>query len=250
MRLIKSISFCGINFHNIRFCDIERMFGKKKILICVPSGPGLASIYQDHNYKRSLMNSDINIFDSGLFTLLLKINGIGVVKYSGPLLFKNLIEYFKKNHVDSYIMIDPSEIETVTNALYMQTHTLKSKIKSYVAPIYDFNNVKDYDLLNLLNTQKPKFIIINLGSGIQEKLGAWLKRKLNYRVTIICIGAAISFQTGKQAFIPNYIDRLYLGWLARCIDKPSTFIPRYFNAFKFVKIFLENKKNIKVLYRI
>ena len=156
MRLIKSISFCGINFHNIGFCDIKRLFGKKKILICVPSAPGLASTYQDHNYKRSLMNADINIFDSGLFTLLLKINGISVVKYSGPLLFKNLIDYFKKNHVDSYIMIDPSDTETVTNALYMKTHAFKSKIKAYVAPIYDFNDVYDYDLLNLLNIQKPK----------------------------------------------------------------------------------------------
>ena len=74
MSKIKIIRFFDINFHNLTFDEISSMFNKKKLLICVPSGPGLESINYDSAYKNSLINSDVNIFDSSLFVLLLKLN--------------------------------------------------------------------------------------------------------------------------------------------------------------------------------
>ena len=76
--------------------------------------------------------------------------------------------------------------------------------------------------------------MINLGGGIQEVLGSYLKDNLNYNPQIICTGAAISFFTKKQAPINSLIDMLYLGWLIRCIFKPKQFIPRYLKSFKLI----------------
>ena len=249
MKDVESLKFCDIDFNVVKFYEIYKRHGEKKLLICAPSGPGLATIYQDDQYKEALMNADYNIFDSGLFTLLLRISKISVVKYSGLYFFKDIIKSFKKNKEDSYILVNPTNDDSAVNDLYMQTYAHKSNFKSYIAPIYDLGHVIDFDLLDILNEKKPGFIIINIGGGIQEKLGSWLKERLNYNATIICIGAAISFETKGQASIPHFIDRFYMGWLARCIKKPSVFIPRYFRALKFVGIFLKNKSNITVYYK-
>jgi N-acetylglucosaminyldiphosphoundecaprenol N-acetyl-beta-D-mannosaminyltransferase len=91
-------------------------------------------------------------------------------------------------------------------------------------------------LIQKLNKSKPFFILINLGGDIQEVLGSYLKKNLNYKPIIICTGGAIDFLTKRQAPINHLIDQLYLGWLLRCIYNPLRFIPRYLSAFKLAKL--------------
>jgi hypothetical protein len=102
----------------------------------------------------------------------------------------------------------------------------------YVAPIYETIAVEDSKLLALLEELRPTQIVIGLGGGTQEKLGLFLRRRLSYTAGIHCIGAAIGFLTGDQIRIPMWADRLHLGWLFRCLDKPTSYIPRYWRARK------------------
>ena len=74
--------------------------------------------------------------------------------------------------------------------------------------------------------------MINLGGGTQEVLGNYLKKKLNYKPSIICTGAAISYFTKQQAPLTNFLDNIFLGWLVRIIFNPIVFLPRYLLAFK------------------
>ena len=122
-----------------------------------------------------------------------------------------------------------------------------SKKNHYVAPIYSLE-LRDNKLLDEIEEKRPKVIMINLGGGVQEKLGFFLKSNLTYNPGIICTGAAISFFTGRQASISKAIDKLYLGWFWRCLDEPKTFIPRYLSGFKLIPIYLKYllaKKNRK-----
>jgi len=84
----------------------------------------------------------------------------------------------------------------------------------------------------MIKKDKPRYIVINLGGGVQELLGSYLKFNLDYKPSIICSGAAIAFLTGQQAKIPLIFDKFYLGWLVRIIFNPSAFISRYIKAFK------------------
>ena len=61
----------------------------------------------------------------------------------------------------------------------------------------------DDSLLHLINEIKPKTIFIQLGGGVQERLGLFLKQNLNYEPTILCTGAALAFLSGQQARIPS-----------------------------------------------
>jgi len=55
---------------------------------------------------------------------------------------------------------------------------------------------------------------------------------------------AIAFLTGDQAKIPNFIDKLYLGWLFRIIFNPRLYFLRYFNSFKL--LFMVNNSKVKL----
>jgi len=57
-----------------------------------------------------------------------------------------------------------------------------------------------------------------------------LREHYAHRPAIHCIGAALGFVTGYQIAIPNWADRLYLGWLFRLFANPRRFFPRALSA--------------------
>jgi len=216
-------------------------------LMVVPSGPGLATIGKDLRYTEAVQKSDFAIPDSGYMVLLLRLfKGIKINKFSGYEFLKHFLkEKFNKNNL---FLIDPNEEESKLNNDYLNEIGIPiEKSFQYVAPMYCDEKIEDKALLERLNNlkEKPKYIMINLGSGVQEPLGYYLKQNLKFNTGIICTGAAISFFTGSQANISPLIDRLGVGWLWRCIKNPTVFIPRYLKAFRL--FFLILKTEIKVI---
>jgi UDP-N-acetyl-D-mannosaminuronic acid transferase (WecB/TagA/CpsF family) len=90
--------------------------------------------------------------------------------------------------------------------------------------------MEDRHLLALVEQAHPAHMIIAIGSGPQEKLGYYLRENLSYRPAIHCIGAALGFITGDQIMIPDWADRLFLGWFLRLMAQPRIFIPRLARA--------------------
>ena len=99
----------------------------------------------------------------------------------------------------------------------------------------------DKNLIKKINKAKPDYILTNIGGGIQEILGLYLKKNLKNKTTIICTGGAISFFTGDQAPINKLIDKIYLGWLLRLIFNPLLFYKRYLYALRLFPMVLFNK---------
>ena len=242
---MKVISFCDIHFYDAQSFK-NFVFFKNKSLFLFPSGPGLAELNNDKVYLSSLQGESVNFFDSGLFVILLKLKNIHVKKFSGYLFINEFFTFLKENKIRNYLFIEPSFDHSIVNMNFMKKNYIDSSINSYIAPIYNYKSPKDNKLLNYINKHKPKFIVLNIGGGVQEKLAKWLKYRINYNVQIFCTGAAISFLTKKQAPVNSFIDKIFLGWLVRCIFCPKIFIPRYFKALKFIYIFLTNYKSISV----
>jgi UDP-N-acetyl-D-mannosaminuronic acid transferase (WecB/TagA/CpsF family) len=84
--------------------------------------------------------------------------------------------------------------------------------------------------------------MVNIGGGVQEPLGYYLRQNLSYRPSIICVGAAIGFITGLQAGIPVWADALLLGWFFRCLHAPRAFIPRIWKGFRLVPILAQYRE--------
>lgn len=225
-----------INFIDEEFKIIKKLLDKGGLLV-LPSGPGLSTIKDDLKYYKALKNADLVLFDSGYLCLLLKVlKDINVNKFSGYKFFKNFIGSINKNKKQKFFLIDPSLKQSLKNKEFFRKKKINN-IHQYVAPVYK-KNIRDLNLLNIINKKKPKYIIINLGGGTQEVLGYYLKKNLRYKPSIICSGAAISYFTKEQAPLNNFFDNIYLGWLIRIIFNPIVFLPRYFSAFKLFFIVL------------
>ena len=128
--------------------------------------------------------------------------------------------------------------------MYLKKLGLK-KTYNYLAPVYDKDKLVDKKLLKVIKKIKPNFIITNIGGGVQEVLGLYLKRNLKFKTTILCTGGAISFFTGDQAPINNFIDKLYLGWLVRLVFNPLIFFKRYIRGLRLIPMVFFDK--IKVI---
>lgn len=240
MRYIRAL---GVRFIDGSFEEImgELIDGG---LMVVPAAPSLATLEKNTSYKNALMSSDIAIFDSGyLCLLLLFLKGVNVKKISGLEFLRKFIEHLKVHENVNVLLVDPSEEESRTNRSFLLSILKTITIDQYVAPMYQPSNIIDEDLLRRVKENRPKYIIINLGGGVQEILGAYLKEQISplYVPTIICTGAAIAFLTGRQARIPRFMDYLYLGWLSRCISDPKRFVPRYLSGFKLFNLVVRSK---------
>jgi N-acetylglucosaminyldiphosphoundecaprenol N-acetyl-beta-D-mannosaminyltransferase len=227
--------FKGIIFHNFKKINFKKLLYKKK-LIFFPAAPALAEIEKFPRYHKSLKKADYVFFDSGYFVLLLRfLKNIKVKKFSGYKFLSLLFNYLKKNKLMSILLIDPNKKESVSNQKLMKEIGLKN-YNSYIAPKYNKSKISDTKLLKLIKIKKPKVIIINIGGGIQELLGLYLKKNTNIDCSIICTGAAIAFFTKNQAPINNLIDSLYLGWIVRILFNPKIFFMRYIKALELFKM--------------
>ena len=223
----KIVIFKNIRFFDYSFKKILKIILKGGLLVA-PAASALIDLRTNKLYQTALINSNIAIFDSGFFCLLLRIfKKTSVTKLSGYKFLKLFLEEksIKKKKI---LLINPTNEEGKSNLKLLKKKNFK-KIINYTAPFYKKFN--DINLLRLVKREKPRIIIVNIGGGKQEPLGYYLSKKLRYKVSIICTGAAIAFLTKKQAPVNDVIDRFYLGWFVRILYNPSN-MNRLFDSFK------------------
>ena len=243
--MTRKIIFKKITFSNIDYKKFNKYILKKGLFV-FPAGPALATIDYSKEYYKSVQKADFVFFDSGFFVLLLRIlKNVSVDKFSGYKFLNLFFDYLKKNKKKKIFCIDPNLYFSNSNKLYIKNLGVK-KVYNYVAPKYSKKKLIDKKLLKQINKIKPNVIVINLGGGIQEVLGLYLREKVNIKSTILCTGGAISFFTGDQAPINSFIDKYYLGWLIRLIFNPILFFKRYLVGLKLIPMVIFNKiKTIK-----
>lgn len=244
----KTVKILGIPFFNETVDTCYNILKVKGGLLTVPSGPGLASIPNEPLYYNSLLNSDIVIADSGYMAMIWNIISTPKVNRISGLAFINFfVEKYPKEEKNTQVfLVNPTVDEQIANLNYYQSIGVQvNESNTYLAPMYSSGEIYDFILLEKLNIARPHWIFLNIGGGVQEILGSWLKDNLSYKPSIICTGAAIAFKTGKQIKIPTWADKLYLGWLFRIISSPQKYYKRYLEALPLLIILLKYKdKNV------
>lgn len=232
------VKILGVEFFNGSVQEAVKEIAKGGYMV-VPSGPGLVTLPHDSNYAEALVKSDMAIADSRYMMLLwFFLRGQRVKRISGLTFLQEFFNLPDLKMPGKLFLVDPGDDETLTNRLYLESIGIPlSSGFSYVAPFYG-NTVEDCELVQLLGRLRPKYILLNIGGGSQEKLALYLIENLVYRPAIICTGAAIAFLSGKQAPIPAWADRTGLGWLWRCFYEPKKFIPRYLSALSLFMLIL------------
>ena len=241
----------GIDFFVGTAAEAIAHISKSGGLIVAPAAPSFIALQDDPDYRRAIADADLAIADSGwavLFWRLLRREKL--TRISGLALFKALLETADARIPGNLFWILPSEkAKTKTLEFAHSSGYPTTADDCYVAPKY-FScshgsvsreerervsqkrgySIADDALVAILQSRKPKHIIIGIGGGMQDKLGSYLKHQLIYRPGIYCIGAASGFVTGDQVVIPMWADRFFVGWMFRILAQPRTLLPRFWSA--------------------
>lgn len=241
------VKILGIDFFNGTVKDVVHVLKKGGFMV-VPSGPGLKTIKEEPVYYKSLRYADIALADSGYMALIWNLfNAQKVNRISGLEFLKT---FFADRDVQKskFVLADPTQKDGELNRQYLNSQGFDIRPEnSHVSPMYEKGNIADPVLLAKIEQQRPDYVLLNIGGGTQEILGAYLRKNLSYKPAIICTGAAIAFLTGRQAEVPMWADKLYIGWLIRCIHKPKVFVPRYLNAFPLFLLLVRYGKRAPVV---
>ena len=133
----KIIKFKKISFFNGNFNDAYDKI-KKGGLLVAPAASALIEIEKDKTYHNSLIGSDIALFDSGFFCILLRIfKKYKVRKLSGYKFLKELLN-IEKNFNKVFLLIDPTKDDSFYNKKYLKEKKFK-KVYSIVAPFFKDN---------------------------------------------------------------------------------------------------------------
>ena len=243
---MESFRVLGIPFYRgslIEVCRKSRRGG----LVLAPSGPGMSSdLLLCNEYKKALLYADINLLDSGLIALWCRfIRRKTIPRISGlRFLRAYLLETNWNREVSFWVM--PTEAQSKANLDWVKSKFSHQVYEEsvYIAPNYPrTGKIEDPRLLSILKSKNPDNVFIQIGGGVQERLGLYLKDNLRERTTVICTGAALAFLSGQQVKIPMWADRLFLGWFFRCLTKPRIFVPRYLKAFYLFYLLLRFDSN-------
>jgi len=207
-------------------------------LLVAPSGPGMANdLIRCDEYARALTNADVVLLDSGFISLWSKIFFKEKITRNSGLKFLQYFLSAKKLDLSNSLWIMPDSYQSECNRKWLsEAYGIElSRDRLYIAPQYPKKGkIGDPNLLKLFLDLKPEHVLIQLGGGVQERLGLYLRERANFKTSIFCTGAAIAFLSGLQNTIPRWADRIYMGWFLRCFYEPRLFIPRYFKALRLI----------------
>ncbi|HTW49297.1 MAG TPA: WecB/TagA/CpsF family glycosyltransferase [Acidobacteriaceae bacterium] len=228
----------GVNFY---IGDLRGALARmaKGGLLVVPAAPALKDLPANAAYREALLNADVVITDSAFMVMIWNfIQRDSIPRLSG---LEYLVDLLRLPDVQApgntfWVMAGAASAGKNLDWLCGQGVVVPENCV-YLAPMYG-DHIHDPELLRRVSQLRPQHIVVTVGGGVQERLGLYLKRQLDYRPAIHCVGAAIAFLSGDQVQIPLWADRFYLGWLFRCISAPGRYIPRYWSARKLLPLML------------
>jgi len=226
------VQILGLDFFDVGVTPAVDRALEHRGLIVAPSGTCFRRLQCDEIYRRAMTQADLILPDSGFMVLLWRIlRGKRIKRISGLAYLNDLLgrDAFRQDR--SILWVLPDDRARDIALVWLQDQGfLTTADDCYIAPMYG-PRVGDPALLDRIQSHQPRHIVIALSGGVQEKLGLYLGENLRHRPAIHCIGAALGFVTGYQVAIPNWADRLYLGWLIRLLANPRRFFPRAISAF-------------------
>ena len=206
-------------------------------LLVVPAAPALKNLANDPAYREALQGADLVITDSAFMVMIWnRLKRDSIRRVSGLKYLSSLLKHPDFYQPGGSFWIMASEASARRNSNWLRRRGIElAPSDCYVAPLYG-KTISDPALLRLIDERRPRHIVVTLGGGTQERLGLYLRSELNCKPSIHCVGAAIAFLSGDQVLIPKWADRMYLGWLFRCLSDPRRYMPRYWDARKLLSL--------------
>jgi UDP-N-acetyl-D-mannosaminuronic acid transferase (WecB/TagA/CpsF family) len=202
-------------------------------LVVAPSGPGLAvDLLRSQHYRDALVAADLVLIDSSALVLAWGLrSGEWLPRISGLMFIRAVLQQPALREPGALFWVMPSVEEARRNFDWLATQGFQhSPEDCYIAPHYPPGPLADRELLQKIESRRPRLVVLAIGGGVQERLGHFLSAHLSYRPGVLCIGAAIAFLTGGQVRIPHWADTFMIAWLLRVLYSPTRYFRRYWEA--------------------
>lgn len=237
-------SILGINFFVGDAIQAVRRMQDGGLLV-VPAAPALKNLPHDPDYREALLGADTVLTDSAFMVLIWNyLQHDSIRRVSGLEYLTALLKQPSFSEPGQSFWIMPSQESAGVNCKWLRQQGIELTSEDvYIAPFYG-KSIHDPALLELLDRRHPRHIVVTIGGGTQERLGLYLRQNLDYSPSIHCVGAAIAFLSGDQVHIPVWADRMYLGWLLRCISNPKQYLPRYWDARKLLALMVRHRSRL------
>ena len=150
-------------------------------LIVVPSAPVMVNLSADPTHRQAVETSDLAVTDSGFMVLLWRLFARDkIIRISGLRYLRALLDDPRFRDSRSILWIMPTKRDEIGNRAWLieQGMTVEES-DCYLAPTYAREGpLEDAALLALIKEKRPQFVMINLGGGVQERLGLFLRDAL------------------------------------------------------------------------
>jgi UDP-N-acetyl-D-mannosaminuronic acid transferase (WecB/TagA/CpsF family) len=150
-------------------------------LIVVPSAPVLVSLTADPVHRRAIETSDLAVTDSGFMVLLWRLfTRQKIIRISGLRYVRALMDDARFRNSKDIFWIMPSKRDEIGNRAWLMEQGMTVEEEDcYLAPMYAREGpLEDPVLLAKIEARRPQFVMINLGGGVQERLGLYLRDEL------------------------------------------------------------------------
>ncbi len=219
-------------------------------LVVAPSGPGLAvDLVNSQAYRDAVSSADLVLVDSSALVLFWRLfSGVKLSRISGLMFLREFLRQEELKAPGAVFWVMPSGEEARRNAGWLQSRGFRSSPGDfYVAQFYGGGALADPELLAIIESRKPRVVMLAIGGGVQERLGHFLVQRLSYRPGVLCLGAAIAFLNGGQARIPAWADTFMIAWLVRVLSSPRRFAGRYWKAWALFPLLWRNRERMPPL---
>ena len=231
---------CDVLFNNIthnEFISEISHFNLSTNFIVTPNVDFIVRASNDYEFKRIINESDISICDSAIvyyssFLFKYKLKA----KITGDLATKAILTLASKEKKKIFLLGSTDEVlQNVKRRIEKEYSGIE--VSGYYNGYFDLKESKN--IINIINNSGASFLLVGMGSPLQEKWCSKNKSQLNVDF-IICIGGLFNIYSGLIKRAPNLLQNIGLEWLWRLVNEPSRLWRRYL---------IEDMKYLKIMDR-
>lgn len=226
------------------FFDNEKEFEEKIISflkeeklhsIFTPNAEIISIAERNDNFKKILINSDLNLPDGiGVIFLAKKLGYKNLKKLAGIDAMKYILSLAVKENISVYFLGAKEEV------LKDMIKKIKEKYKGIsIAGYHHGYFLKDCEekIIDDINMSSAKILFVALGAPKQEHWIAKNKDKLKVRIAM-GVGGSFDVLSDRKKRAPEIFITLGLEWLYRIFQDPTRLIKRIPNLFHFLYIYI------------
>jgi len=219
--------------HQIRQAANE----ERRYFLSTPNLNFAVQCVDDHQFRHSVLQSDLSVADGWPLVLVGRMIGAGVPeRVAGATLFESLCST-PKAPVKVYFFGGPDGV-AARACERVNASARGVRCVGYQAPGYgSVEQMSTEDVIRDINSTKPDFVVVSLGA---KKSQEWIMRNRSRMTAPVVsnLGAVVNFAAGVVRRAPGWVQRARLEWMWRIQQEPVLWRRYVRDGFAFLRILL------------